>query len=157
MRDVAELREAIAAIGVNFLVVDPAQLDRTTWNELLAAYPARSAAAVSRPGWSPRPVNAEDERTPCELRKVIGNGHAQSLPSRFSGCEVEAGRAAGHRVIWWAAPNRPTIRSWCGMNWVPGLGNFIAVAEGPEAAQPFLPEVKAVDAYAAAILDQIWK
>jgi len=36
-----------------------------------------------------------------------------------------------------------------------GLGNFIALSEGPEAAQPFLPEVKAVDAYNAAILDQI--
>lgn len=36
-----------------------------------------------------------------------------------------------------------------------GLGNYIALSEGPEAAQPFLPEVKAVDAYNAAILDQI--
>ena len=36
-----------------------------------------------------------------------------------------------------------------------GLGSYIAVSEGPEAAQPFLPEVKAVDAYNAAILDQL--
>ncbi|MFM9066396.1 MAG: EutN/CcmL family microcompartment protein [Planctomycetota bacterium] len=36
-----------------------------------------------------------------------------------------------------------------------GLGDRIAISEGPEAAQPFRPQVKAVDAYAAAILDQI--
>jgi microcompartment protein CcmK/EutM len=36
-----------------------------------------------------------------------------------------------------------------------GLGSYIALSEGPEAAQPFLPEVKAVDAYNAAVLDQL--
>ncbi|MGY8766804.1 MAG: EutN/CcmL family microcompartment protein [Pirellulales bacterium] len=36
-----------------------------------------------------------------------------------------------------------------------GTGEFIALSEGGEAAQPFLPESKPVDAYNAAILDQI--
>ena len=36
-----------------------------------------------------------------------------------------------------------------------GIGSRIALSEGPEAAQPFRPEVKAVDAYAAAILDHV--
>ena len=36
-----------------------------------------------------------------------------------------------------------------------GLGNLIAVSEGAEATQPFRPELKAVDAYASAILDEI--
>lgn len=36
-----------------------------------------------------------------------------------------------------------------------GMGAVVALAEGPEAAQPFLPEVKPVDAYVAAILDQL--
>jgi len=36
-----------------------------------------------------------------------------------------------------------------------GLGDRIALAEGPEASQPFRPEVKPVDAYNAAILDRI--
>ncbi len=36
-----------------------------------------------------------------------------------------------------------------------GWGHIIALAEGPEAAQPFLPEIKPVDAYAAGILDQV--
>ncbi|HND51998.1 MAG TPA: EutN/CcmL family microcompartment protein [Pirellulaceae bacterium] len=36
-----------------------------------------------------------------------------------------------------------------------GLGDLIAISEGPEAAQPFKPAVKAIDAYAAAILDRV--
>lgn len=36
-----------------------------------------------------------------------------------------------------------------------GIGDRIALAQGPEAAQPFRPELKPVDAYNAAILDRI--
>jgi len=36
-----------------------------------------------------------------------------------------------------------------------GIGDKIALAQGPEAAQPFRPELKPVDAYNAAILDRI--
>jgi ethanolamine utilization protein EutN len=36
-----------------------------------------------------------------------------------------------------------------------GNGSLIALSEGAEAAQPFRPAVKPVDAYAAAILDRI--
>jgi ethanolamine utilization protein EutN len=36
-----------------------------------------------------------------------------------------------------------------------GVDSYIAVSDGSEAAQPFRPEVKPVDAYNAAILDQI--
>ncbi len=36
-----------------------------------------------------------------------------------------------------------------------GIGSRIALSEGGEAAQPFRPEIKPVDAYNAAILDQI--
>jgi microcompartment protein CcmK/EutM len=36
-----------------------------------------------------------------------------------------------------------------------GIGSRIAISEGAEAAQPFLPEIKPIDAYNAAILDNI--
>jgi len=36
-----------------------------------------------------------------------------------------------------------------------GIGDRIAMTEGPEAARPFRPEVRPVDAYNAAILDHI--
>ena len=36
-----------------------------------------------------------------------------------------------------------------------GVGNRIAISEGREAAMPFYPEVKPIDAYNAAILDSL--
>ena len=36
-----------------------------------------------------------------------------------------------------------------------GEGSLVAVSEGAEAAAPFHPEVKPVDGYAAAILDEV--
>lgn len=36
-----------------------------------------------------------------------------------------------------------------------GTGELIAISEGGEAAQPFYPELKPVDAYNAAILDRV--
>ena len=36
-----------------------------------------------------------------------------------------------------------------------GMGDLIAMSEGPEAAQPFRPEIKPVDAYNSANLDHI--
>ena len=36
-----------------------------------------------------------------------------------------------------------------------GGGSLVAVSEGSEAAQPFRPQIKPVDAYCAAILDDI--
>jgi len=36
-----------------------------------------------------------------------------------------------------------------------GLGSLVAISEGAEASQPFRPELKPVDAYAAAILDHV--
>jgi microcompartment protein CcmK/EutM len=36
-----------------------------------------------------------------------------------------------------------------------GVGSRIAISEGREAAQPFYPDVKPIDAYNAAILDHV--
>ena len=36
-----------------------------------------------------------------------------------------------------------------------GLGSLIAISEGAEATQPFRPDLKPVDAYASAILDEV--
>ncbi|MEE2641555.1 MAG: EutN/CcmL family microcompartment protein [Planctomycetota bacterium] len=36
-----------------------------------------------------------------------------------------------------------------------GFGSEVAIAEGPEASQPFRPDMKAVDCYVSAILDQV--
>jgi len=36
-----------------------------------------------------------------------------------------------------------------------GLGSRVAIAEGAEAAQPFWPNIKPIDAYNAALLDSV--
>ena len=35
-----------------------------------------------------------------------------------------------------------------------GIGSLVAISEGPEAARPFRPDLKPVDTYVAAILDE---
>ena len=36
-----------------------------------------------------------------------------------------------------------------------GIGDLVALAEGPESAQPFRPEIKPLDASIVALLDQV--
>jgi microcompartment protein CcmK/EutM len=36
-----------------------------------------------------------------------------------------------------------------------GIGDLVALAEGPESAQPFTPEVKPLDASIVALLDEV--
>lgn len=52
-----------------------------------------------------------------------------------------------------APPQADSIVVWDDLG--AGIGNQIAMSEGGEAAQPFRPEDKPVDAYNAAILDNI--
>ena len=46
-----------------------------------------------------------------------------------------------------------TVVAWdtCGS----GIGDLVALAEGPEAAQPFMPVVKPIDASIVALLDEV--
>lgn len=52
-----------------------------------------------------------------------------------------------------ASPGGDLIVAWdlCGC----GEGDLVALAEGPEAAAPFLPDIKPIDASIVAILDHI--
>jgi ethanolamine utilization protein EutN len=52
-----------------------------------------------------------------------------------------------------AAPAADEIVAWDDLG--AGIGDRIAISEGAEASQPFRPDVKPIDAYNAAILDQI--
>ena len=36
-----------------------------------------------------------------------------------------------------------------------GLGQIVAISEGREASQPFYPEVKPIDAYVSALIDEV--
>ncbi len=61
--------------------------------------------------------------------------------------------AAGASVDAWSSGSDEFIVAWdhCSA----GLGSLVALAEGPEAAQPFLPEIKPIDAGIAALLDEV--
>ncbi len=52
-----------------------------------------------------------------------------------------------------SAADGDTVIAWdlCGA----GLGDLVAMAEGPEAAQPFSPDIKPLDASIVAILDEL--
>ena len=55
---------------------------------------------------------------------------------------IEEQRVGGETVVAW---------DLCGT----GIGDLVALAEGPESAQPFRPEVKPLDASIVALLDEI--
>ena len=46
-----------------------------------------------------------------------------------------------------------TVVAWdlCGS----GLGDLVAIAEGPESAQPFYPDIKPLDASIVALIDEV--
>ncbi len=46
-----------------------------------------------------------------------------------------------------------TVVAWdlCGS----GIGDLVAIAEGPESAQPFYPDIKPLDASIVALLDEV--
>lgn len=51
------------------------------------------------------------------------------------------------------APKADTLVAWDSLG--VGPGDLVAISEGGEAAQPFRPEMKPVDTYNAALLDQL--
>ena len=50
---------------------------------------------------------------------------------------------------------RAASRSWCTTSWAPASAAASPSAKGREAAQPFHPDEKPIDAYNAAILDHM--
>lgn len=88
------------------------------------------------------------------IAKVIGTVTLNRSHPGFRGANLKLVVPLQSRdLVGGAEPSDEPLVVWDELG--AGLGNFIALSEGPEAAQPFLPEVKAVDAYNAAILDQI--
>ncbi|MHB8971054.1 MAG: EutN/CcmL family microcompartment protein [Pirellulaceae bacterium] len=88
------------------------------------------------------------------IAKVIGTVTLNSCHPGFRGANLKlvvplvTGDLVSDRE-----PSDDTLVAWDQLG--AGYGCYIALSEGPEAAQPFLPEVKAVDAYNTAILDQL--
>lgn len=88
------------------------------------------------------------------IAKVIGTVTLnRSLPS-FEGARLRLAVPYSYDALKNnSEPDGDSIAVWDEL----GSGNdsIIAIAEGPEASQPFRPAIKPVDAYAAAILDDV--
>jgi len=86
------------------------------------------------------------------IAKVIGKVTLNDQVESFVGGSLRVVRPLTREEIETGAePKADAIVVWDDFG--AGLGDLIAMSEGGEAAQPFLPERKPVDAYNAAIID----
>lgn len=94
-----------------------------------------------------------------KLHRVVGNVTLNRCHPSYRGAQLRAveplepeqlgGEPANHQ----AAEPPELLVAWDDFG--AGLGSTVAVSDGGEAAQPFRPDLKAVDAYCSAILDEV--
>ncbi len=105
---------------------------------------------------SARPANKVIRRAddPMRIAKVVGTVTLNRCHPSFVGAKLKLViPLTTPDLVESAEPDSETLVSWDELG--AGEGNLIAMSEGPEAAQPFRPEIKPVDASNAAILDSI--
>jgi microcompartment protein CcmK/EutM len=87
------------------------------------------------------------------IAKVIGTVTLSRCHPSFNGARLRLVVPLSLAELKGEAPQADEVVAWDDNG--AGLGSLVAISEGAEAAQPFRPELKAVDAYAAAILDDV--
>ncbi|MGN6135632.1 MAG: EutN/CcmL family microcompartment protein [Aureliella sp.] len=89
-----------------------------------------------------------------QIFKVIGNVTLSRCHPAFAGGRLLATEAVGSSCLGGPPPTDPDLTIvWDDLG--AGLDSLIAVSDGAEAAQPFRPALKPVDAFNSAILDEI--
>ncbi len=88
-------------------------------------------------------------------RQSDRHGDAQPLAPQRGRRVLETGGAADAGTTCWAAPTEPAEEIAVFDELGAGIGSRIAISEGREAAMPFHPDEKPIDAYNAAILDHL--
>lgn len=89
-----------------------------------------------------------------QIYKVIGNVTLSRCHPTFAGGRLMAAEPTGNSAIGGSAPVDPDlVVVWDELG--AGIGSQIAVSDGAEAAQPFRPALKPVDAFNSAILDEV--
>ena len=89
-----------------------------------------------------------------QVFKVIGSVTLSRAHPGYLGARLLATEPRGAATLGGPEPTQPDLQIvWDDLG--AGIGAQIAVSDGAEAAQPFRPELKAVDAYCCAILDAI--
>ncbi len=89
-----------------------------------------------------------------QIFKVIGNVTLSRSHPTFQGVRLLATEPVGLASVGGPAPTDPDlVIVWDDLGAGPGCQ--IAVSDGAEAAQPFKPAMKPVDAFNSAILDEV--
>ena len=89
-----------------------------------------------------------------KIHQVLGSVTLNRVHPGYQGARLLVTKAVD-RELWGgtASPEAELVVVWDDLG--AGEGALIAVSDGAEAAQPFRPEQKAVDAYCSAILDAV--
>lgn len=89
-----------------------------------------------------------------KIYRVIGNVTLSRCHPCYEGAVLKVIEPEGHAIFGKNPPKDPDMLvAWDDRG--SGEGSLVAVSDGAEAAQAFRPELKAVDAYCSAILDNI--
>ncbi|GIW93106.1 MAG: carbon dioxide concentrating mechanism protein CcmL [Pirellulaceae bacterium] len=87
------------------------------------------------------------------IAQVIGTVTLSQAHLSFGGATLKLVLPLGWPQLSGAAPDSDSLVAWDDLG--AGVGQWIAISEGAEAAQPFFPERKPVDCYNAALLDDV--
>jgi ethanolamine utilization protein EutN len=87
------------------------------------------------------------------IAKVVGTVTLNRWHPSFSAARLRLVVPLSLAELQGAEPQADEMVAWDDQG--AGIGSLIAMTEGAEATQPFRPDLKPVDAYAAAIVDTI--
>ncbi|MEQ1826658.1 MAG: EutN/CcmL family microcompartment protein [Pirellula sp.] len=88
-----------------------------------------------------------------QLYQVNGTVTLSRVHPSFVGASLKTAEAYGEKLLGRPQNEPDLVVVWDDLG--ASAGSIIAVSDGAEAAQPFRPKLKPVDAYNAAIIDEL--
>ena len=139
-------RRAVASLGVNLLVVEPAGKSISWMKQLGTAFRLAGAPAV--------PQALADGRQEMRIAEVTGRVTMSRLhPSLRGGGSSSPCRCRSRRLTEGSSARGEELVVYDNLG--AGPGDLIGVSEGREAANPFGKNKTPVDAYCACLIDRL--
>lgn len=91
--------------------------------------------------------------TAMQLYRINGTVTLSRSHPSYLGGSLKTAEAYGEALLGREAIDPDLVVLWDDLG--ASFGSIVAVSDGAEAAQPFRPELKPVDAYNAAIIDEL--
>lgn len=88
-----------------------------------------------------------------QLYQINGSVTLSRVHPSFAGASLKTAESYGEKLLGRGVKEPDLVVVWDDLG--ASVGSIIAVSDGAEAAQPFRPSLKPVDAYNAAIIDDI--